>query len=80
MNAFQLVANGTEINTRKNKNIISKKIFTDESAANSFIDEFYCICTNPIGGESIHLDPEEDIEINFLDVEIVFGSRCSKNV
>lgn len=71
MEAIQLVANGTEINSRKNKNILSKKIFLDEKAADDYKDEFYCVCTNPIEGYTIYLDPNETVEIDFIGVEVV---------
>jgi len=71
MNALQLVANGTDISTRKNKNIISKKIFTDKENADGYMDEFYSICTKPIEGCPAYLDPREEVSINYLDLEIV---------
>jgi len=71
MNAIQLVANGTEINSRKNENILSRKIFLNEKIANDYKDEFYGICTNPIEGYTIYLDPNEPVEIDFMTVEVV---------
>jgi len=73
MKAFQLVANGTEIKTRRNKNILSKKVFLDESEADKYKSEFLSICTHPIEGYSIFLDSESDIpiEIKIVDLELI---------
>lgn len=75
MTVIQLVANGTDFMTRKNKNIFSKKIFIDEEMAQGFKDEFYCICTNPIEGSSIQLDPDNDIDISLIPLELVEGDQ-----
>jgi len=71
MTVIQLVANGTDLITRKNKNVVSKKVFVDEDLANKFKDEFYCICTNPIDGTAIQLDINDPIDISFVDLELI---------
>jgi len=71
MKAFQLVANGTEMKSCKNRNIMSRKIFTNSSRAEEYKAEFWNICTNPIEGYDIFLDPDKEVEISFLDIEII---------
>lgn len=71
MEAFQLIANGTDLKTRKNKNIYSRKIFLDDGKAQEFKDEFYCICTNPIEGCPVQLDSEEEVSITIVPMDLV---------
>lgn len=74
MTVIQLVANGTDFLTRKNKNIISKKVFVNEELAESFKKEFLDICTNPIEESSVYLDLENPIDISLLYLELVEGN------
>ena len=71
MNALQLVASGTDMCTRKNKNIISRKIFTDKEKADDYMNEFYATCIRPIKGCPVYFDQREDVSIIFLNLEIV---------
>jgi len=71
MDAIQLVANGTETETGKNKNVFSKKIFLSNEAADKYKDAFYEICTHPIKGYTTHLNPDEDVEIKSINLELV---------
>ena len=77
MDLFQLVIRGTEKNTRNDCNIVSRKIFKTPEEAGNYEEEFMKNCTEDlqnIHGKQIVLDPEEDIDIFTIKLELEEGA------
>jgi hypothetical protein len=71
---LQLVANGTDLTTRKNSNVYSKKLFIDEESLEDYKEEFYGICTNPIEGFVTQLDSNEPVDMSTIELEFEEGN------